>query len=99
MSGSLLSYGMMFAGVFDMGLGALADICTALIAHGKDAATPAAVVAEGTTLRQQVVTAPLGALARAAQGVPGPALIIVGSVVGLHETLAWFSPQVADEPD
>jgi uroporphyrin-III C-methyltransferase/precorrin-2 dehydrogenase/sirohydrochlorin ferrochelatase len=78
-----------------MGLGALAEICGALIAHGKDPATPAAVVAEGTTLRQQVVTAPLGELATAAQGLPGPALIIVGGVVGLHETLSWFSPSVA----
>jgi len=78
-----------------MGLGALADICAALIAHGKDPATPAAVVAEGTTLRQQVVTAPLRDLAAAAQGLPGPALIIVGGVVGLHETLSWFSPSVA----
>lgn len=82
--------------VIYMGLGALAEICAALIAHGKDPATPAAVVAEGTTLRQQVVTAPLGELAAAAQGLPGPALIIVGGVVGLHETLSWFSPQVAD---
>jgi len=82
-----------------MGLGALADICAALIAHGKDAVTPAAVVAQGTTLHQQVVTAPLGELAAAAQGLPGPALIIIGSVVGLHETLSWFSPQVADAPE
>jgi uroporphyrin-III C-methyltransferase/precorrin-2 dehydrogenase/sirohydrochlorin ferrochelatase len=82
--------------VIYMGLGALAEICAALMAHGKDAATPAAVVAEGTTLRQQVVTAPLRDLATAAQGLPGPALIIVGGVVGLHETLSWFSPQVAD---
>lgn len=78
-----------------MGLGALAEICGALIAHGKDPATPAAVVAEGTTLRQQIVTAPLCDLATAAQGLPGPALIIVGGVVGLHETLSWFSPSVA----
>jgi hypothetical protein len=42
-----------------------------------------------------VVTAPLGELAATAQGLPGPALIIVGGVVGLHETLAWFSPSVA----
>jgi uroporphyrin-III C-methyltransferase/precorrin-2 dehydrogenase/sirohydrochlorin ferrochelatase len=78
-----------------MGLGAIEPICAALIAHGKDPATPAAVVAEGTTLRQQVVTAPLGELAAAAQGLPGPALIIVGGVVGLHEPLSWFSPSVA----
>jgi uroporphyrin-III C-methyltransferase/precorrin-2 dehydrogenase/sirohydrochlorin ferrochelatase len=75
-----------------MGLGAVEPICAALIAHGKDPATPAAVVAEGTTLRQQVVTSTLANLPAAAQHLPGPALIIVGGVVSLHDTLAWFEP-------
>ncbi|MFZ5493429.1 MAG: siroheme synthase CysG [Pseudomonadota bacterium] len=75
-----------------MGLGAIGAICAALIAHGKDPGTPAAVVAEGTTLRQQVVTATLADLPAAAQHLPGPALIIVGGVVSLRDTLAWFAP-------
>lgn len=79
-----------------MGLGAIEPICAALIAHGKDAATPAAVVAEGTTLRQQVVTSTLADLPAAAQHLPGPGLIIVGGVVSLHDTLAWFAPPPAD---
>jgi uroporphyrin-III C-methyltransferase/precorrin-2 dehydrogenase/sirohydrochlorin ferrochelatase len=78
-----------------MGLGAIEAICAALIAHGKAPATPAAVVAEGTTLRQQVVIGTLADLPAAAQHLPGPALIIVGGVVSLHDTLAWFAPQPA----
>ena len=59
-----------------MGLGAIEAICAALIAHGKAPTTPAAVVAEGTTLRQQVVTDTLAGLPQAARHLPGPALII-----------------------
>ena len=78
----------------------LAMACLSLsgAAHAAGSQDPAAVVAQGTTLRQQVVTAPLRELATAAQGLPGPALIIIGGVVGLHETLSWFGPQVADAP-
>ncbi|MGK2942881.1 MAG: siroheme synthase CysG [Immundisolibacter sp.] len=79
-----------------MGLGALTAICDALIAHGRDATTPAAAIAQGTTLRQRVVIATLADLAHRAQDLDGPALIIVGGVVGLHEALAWFAPQTPD---
>ncbi len=80
--------------VIYMGLVGLNQICEQLIAHGMPASTPAAVVQQGTTQRQRVVTATLTDLAEkveAAQLKP-PSLIIVGEVVKLRETLNWFNP-------
>ena len=58
-----------------------------LIEHGRPASTPAAVVSAGTTDHEQVVTAPLGAIARAAEDLPTPALVVVGEVVALRASL------------
>jgi uroporphyrin-III C-methyltransferase len=71
-----------------MGLAELDRLAQRLIAAGKPASTPSAVVSAGTTERQQVVTAPLGALARAAAGLPTPALVVVGEVVSVRTALA-----------
>ena len=80
--------------VFYMGVGGIAEICRQMIAHGLPGDHPAAVVQNGTTLRQRVVTADLATLARKveAAGITSPALIIVGTVVRLQQTLAWFDP-------
>jgi uroporphyrin-III C-methyltransferase / precorrin-2 dehydrogenase / sirohydrochlorin ferrochelatase len=81
--------------VIYMGLVGLAEICRQLVVHGLPADTPAAVVQQGTTIRQRVVTADLATLAdkvNAAQLKP-PCLIIVGGVVALREKLAWFKPE------
>ncbi len=75
--------------VIYMGLGALEIICRELVAHGMPATIPAAVVHAATTPAQRIVTSPLGELparARAAE-MKAPSLIIVGSVVDLHEKL------------
>jgi uroporphyrin-III C-methyltransferase/precorrin-2 dehydrogenase/sirohydrochlorin ferrochelatase len=83
--------------VIYMGLVGLAEICRQLVAHGLPAQTPAAVVQQGTTPRQRVVTADLATLAEkvnAAQLKP-PCLIIVGGVVALREKLAWFKPEIS----
>lgn len=80
--------------VIYMGLVGLNQICEKLIEHGLPATTPAAVVQQGTTPRQKVVTATLQDLAdkvEAAKLKP-PSLIIVGEVVKLRETLNWFKP-------
>lgn len=80
--------------VIYMGLVGLNQICEKLIEHGLPAITPAAVVQQGTTPRQKVVTATLQDLAdkvEAAKLKP-PSLIIVGEVVKLRETLNWFKP-------
>ena len=55
-----------------------------------DAATPAAVIAQGTRPGQRTVTAPLAEIAAAAEGLAAPAITLVGAVASLHERLAWF---------
>jgi uroporphyrin-III C-methyltransferase/precorrin-2 dehydrogenase/sirohydrochlorin ferrochelatase len=75
-----------------MGLLGLPTLCAQLIAHGAPADLPIAVVQQGTTTRQRVVTgtlATLPALAAAAQLRP-PTLTIVGNVVRLRERLRWY---------
>lgn len=80
--------------VIYMGLVGLAEICRKLVLHGLSAETPAAVVQQGTTVRQRVVVADLATLAQkvSAAELKPPCLIIVGGVVSLHEKLAWFRP-------
>jgi uroporphyrin-III C-methyltransferase/precorrin-2 dehydrogenase/sirohydrochlorin ferrochelatase len=72
-----------------MGVGRLAEAAQALIASGSDAATPVAVVEDGSlpTQRTTVATlADIGAVA-AARGVRSPAVVVVGEVVGLTDAL------------
>jgi uroporphyrin-III C-methyltransferase/precorrin-2 dehydrogenase/sirohydrochlorin ferrochelatase len=78
--------------VFYMGLARVQHIVANLLAHGAPAARPAGIVVHGTTARQRVITATLGTLAEAASGanLESPALLIVGDVVALHSSLAWF---------
>jgi uroporphyrin-III C-methyltransferase len=78
--------------VIYMGLAGLPEICAQLIAHGLPPTHPAGVVEQGTLPGQRVVTGTLADLApRVAEaGLKSPCLTIVGEVVGLHATLAWF---------
>ena len=78
--------------VFYMGLVGLPVICEQLIAHGRAADTPAALVQQGTTVNQRVFTGTLGNLAErvASEQVQAPTLVIIGEVVQLREKLAWF---------
>jgi uroporphyrin-III C-methyltransferase / precorrin-2 dehydrogenase / sirohydrochlorin ferrochelatase len=80
--------------VFYMGLVGLKEICETLIAHGRAATTPVALVEKGTTQQQRVIVGDLTNIADlvAAQEVHAPTLIIVGEVVQLHRTLSWFRP-------
>ena len=80
--------------VIYMGLVGLNQICAQLIAHGVSPHMPAAVVQQGTTQRQKVVTATLADLAEKVEAakLKPPSLIIVGEVVKLRETLNWFKP-------
>jgi uroporphyrin-III C-methyltransferase/precorrin-2 dehydrogenase/sirohydrochlorin ferrochelatase len=83
-----------------MGLLGLPTLCANLVAHGLPAATPAAIVQQGTTDAQRVVTGTLESLpaAAAAAMLQPPTLIIVGDVVRLRERLGWFEPQPAILP-
>jgi len=78
--------------VFYMGLVGLPVICQQLIAHGRGAGTPAALIQQGTTSKQRVFTGTLGNLPElvASQQVQAPTLVIVGEVVTLRDKLAWF---------
>ncbi|HZX31042.1 MAG TPA: uroporphyrinogen-III C-methyltransferase [Rhodocyclaceae bacterium] len=86
--------------VFYMGIGGAAEICRQMMAHGLPADTPAAVVRHGTLHRQRTLLATLADLpARIVEeGIKPPALIVVGSVVALHEKLDWFerTREIAD---
>jgi uroporphyrin-III C-methyltransferase / precorrin-2 dehydrogenase / sirohydrochlorin ferrochelatase len=77
-----------------MGLSGLPVLCRELIAHGMAAATPAALIEQGTTVHQRVITGTLEGLPGvvAEQEVHAPTLVIVGEVVRLREKLAWFAP-------
>ena len=80
--------------VFYMGLLGIDVLCRELAAHGLPAATPAALVQQGTTPQQRVLTGTLDTLPDIVHqgGVKAPTLIIVGEVVRLRERLKWFEP-------
>ncbi|EPW3924318.1 MULTISPECIES: siroheme synthase CysG [Enterobacter] len=73
-----------------MGTMKAADISEQLIQHGREATTPVAVISRGTRVDQHVAVGTLQELATLAKDAPMPALIVVGEVVQLHSTLAWF---------
>ena len=81
--------------VIYMGLVGLEQICQQLIAHGVAPDMPAAVIQQGTTQHQRVVSANLSDLASqvAAAKMKAPCLTIIGQVVQLREKLNWFEPQ------
>ncbi|MEU6173444.1 uroporphyrinogen-III C-methyltransferase [Streptantibioticus parmotrematis] len=66
-----------------MGVEKIGAIAAALVAHGRDADTPVAVVQEGTTAAQRRVDAVLGTVGEVvkAEGVRPPAVIVIGDVV------------------
>lgn len=75
-----------------MALKHIANVSARLIAAGRDPAEPAAIVSKATTPEQRVVVSTLARIAAdaAANGIETPAIIAIGGVVRLHETLAWF---------
>ncbi len=81
--------------VFYMGIGGAPEICRRMIEHGLPGETPAAIIRKGTLPDQQTLLATLATLpARIIDSeIKPPALIVVGSVVGLHDKLAWFENQ------
>nr|WP_205862800.1 uroporphyrinogen-III C-methyltransferase [Planosporangium thailandense] len=68
-----------------MGLKNLAAIAATLLAHGRPAATPAAVVQEGTTGAQRVIRGRLDTIAEqvAEAGLRPPAIVVLGDVVNV----------------
>ena len=72
-----------------MGLHTLPEVCGEMIAAGAAPETPAAMVERGTLPDQRVVAGTLGDLPERAAGLElqSPALLIVGDVVRLRETI------------
>lgn len=81
--------------VIYMGLVGLEKICQSLIAHGSPRDLPVALVQQGTTTNQRVVTGTLETLPTIIAGlaIKPPTLIIIGTVVTLHDKLNWFHGQ------
>lgn len=72
-----------------MGVGRLESITQALIAGGRAATSPAALIQEAGTPNQRLVSAPLSDIAVAAREhqLRPPALLVVGDVVDLQRSL------------
>ena len=78
--------------VLYMGVGRLAQIADRLVASGRSAEEPVAVVERGTLPHQRTVSGRLSDIARRVQeaGVRAPAITVVGPVARLREEIAWF---------
>ena len=77
-----------------MGLGAVGEIARGLVAGGRGAETPVAVIARGTTPDQLVVEGTLADIAErvARAGVEAPALVVVGEVLSVRRELERLAP-------
>ncbi len=73
----------------------LPAIRAALLAAGRDPTTPLALISRGTTDQQQVIRTTLGGLPDdiGAQPIPTPAVVVIGDVAALADSLAWFQPE------
>ncbi|MFP5361888.1 MAG: uroporphyrinogen-III C-methyltransferase [Thermoleophilia bacterium] len=78
--------------VFYMGVRRLDRIAAQLVAGGRPADEPVAIVERGTFADQRTVGGTLADIAdmAAEAQVRAPAITVVGAVAGLHEQLAWF---------
>lgn len=78
--------------VFLMGVENLTNITKNLIANGRSADTPAAVIRWGTKPEQRTLVTTVGTAAAdvEAAGLKPPAIFIVGNVVKLRGQLQWF---------
>lgn len=79
--------------VFLMGVEHLPEIVEQLIVHGRSSDTPAALIQEGTTQNQIVVSGILEDIVDKAIHIHPPAIFVVGEVVRLREQINWFSPE------
>ncbi|MCR9104627.1 MAG: siroheme synthase CysG [Gammaproteobacteria bacterium] len=81
--------------VFYMGLVGLPEICEQLQRHGRASHTPVALIERGTTADQRVLTGTLATMPEIVEREcpNAPTLLIIGDVVKLHASLAWFADQ------
>lgn len=77
---------------FYMGVSNLDYICKQLIANGRYAKTPVAVIEWGTTEKQRIITGNLETIQDKvkAEKIQNPAMVLVGEVVQLREKIMWY---------
>jgi len=75
-----------------MGVRSLPAMVRVLRESGRGGDTPAALLASGTYATQRVLVSDLEHIVARAQeeGIAAPALLIVGEVISLRDTLSWF---------
>lgn len=80
---------------FYMGLVTLPLLCRELVNAGMPATMPVALIERGTTPEHRVHVGTLATIGNviADREVHAPTMIIVGTVVTLHERLAWYRPE------
>ncbi|TXL00756.1 uroporphyrinogen-III C-methyltransferase [Methylococcaceae bacterium HT1] len=85
--------------VIYMGLVGLEIICKSMIQYGAAADLPIALIQQGTTHNQRVITGTLSTLPDKLknQSIHAPTLFIIGTVVSLHNTLKWFQADSTPE--
>lgn len=85
--------------VLYMALKHLPNIVSRLLAGGRAATEPAAVVSRATTAAQRVLVSTLGEVAAASAGVDTPAVIVIGEIVRLRARLDWLSALGRETPE
>ena len=76
--------------VFLMGYHNIELISSKLISLGKRKDYPCAVISKGTTKEQEVVVGTLEDITKKSKDLPTPAMIIIGEVVNLRDSIKWF---------
>lgn len=76
--------------VFLMGVHNLPEIVRQLLAGGRSPETPVALIEQGTLAGQKTVVGTLEDIVERGAQVESPAIILVGEVVRLRQTLAWY---------
>ena len=84
-----------------MGKTMLTTVAEKLVRHGRPAATPVALITDGTTCRQKCFIGTLATIGekveREANGDEGPGMIVIGEVVSAFPEMQWFHPGPQEE--
>ena len=77
--------------VIMMGLSRIGIICKQLILGGLDKTTPVAVIQNGTTTKQKMITGNVSNISKLVtqKKIKPPSIIIIGKVVNLSKTIGW----------
>jgi uroporphyrin-III C-methyltransferase/precorrin-2 dehydrogenase/sirohydrochlorin ferrochelatase len=83
-----------------MGVSQLDELTLQLLAHGRDAGTPFALIENGSLPQQRTLTGTLRALPTLAarHAISAPALLILGDVAAQAGAAHWYGELLGDEP-